>query len=256
MNYEILGQIRVSGPPGVGAPRARKVETLLAVLLAKANQVVTTEHLIAEIWGDNPPARASAALYVYISQLRKLLRGSQGGESPVITSPRGYSLIVADDELDADRFARRYAQGRNEYRNRNYRQAAVVLREATELWRGPAFGGFIDAPDVQAYATLLEESRLECLELLMETELLIGRHREVVAQLSALTKEHSLRETFCEYLMTALLRSNRRAEALEVFAATRRNLVQQLGIEPGPSLRELHQSILVGEMAEPVAAAV
>ncbi|WP_198545692.1 AfsR/SARP family transcriptional regulator, partial [Amycolatopsis sp. M39] len=87
---------------------------------------------------------------------------------------------------------------------------------------------------------------------LMETELLIGRHREVVGQLSALAKEHTLRETFTEYLMTALARSNRRAEALETFASARQNLVQQLGIEPGSSMRKLHHSILVGEMSDAV----
>jgi DNA-binding SARP family transcriptional activator len=253
MNYEILGQIRVSGRPGVSAPRARKIETLLAALLAKNNQVVTTEHLIGEIWGEHPPARASAALYVYVSQLRKLLRGTgESDESPVVTSPRGYSLHVGIDELDADRFTRLYQEGRALHWDRSYGQAAKVLRQAAGLWRGEAFGGFTDSPDVQAYATLLEESRLECLELLMETELLIGRHREVVGQLSALAKEHTLRETFYEYLMTALLRSNRRAEALETFASARQNLVQQLGIEPGSSLRKLHHSILVGELSDAV----
>jgi DNA-binding SARP family transcriptional activator len=254
LNFEILGQIRVSGGPGVGAPRARKTETLLAILLAKNNQVVTTEHLIDQLWGDYPPARASAALYVYISQLRKLLRGdgANAKQSPVVTSPRGYSLHVGPDELDADRFTRLYRQGRVLHRHRSYGQAATVLRQAIELWRGPAFGSFTDSPDVQAYAALLEESRLECLELLMEAELLIGRHREVVGQLSALAKEHTLRETFYEYLMTALLRSNRRAEALETFASARQHLVQQLGIEPGSSLRKLHQSILVGEMSDAV----
>ncbi|HEY2059899.1 AfsR/SARP family transcriptional regulator [Amycolatopsis sp. NBC_01480] len=253
MNYEILGQIRVSGRPGVSAPRARKIETLLAALLAKNNQVVTTEHLIGEIWGENPPARASAALYVYVSQLRKLLRGTgESDESPVVTSPRGYSLHVGIDELDADRFTRLYQEGRALHWDRSYGQAAKVLRQAADLWRGEAFGGFTDSPDVQAYAALLEESRLECLELLMETELLIGRHREVVGQLSALAKEHTLRETFYEYLMTALLRSNRRAEALETFASARQNLVQQLGIEPGSSLRKLHHSILVGELSDAV----
>ncbi|MEO6083047.1 MAG: AfsR/SARP family transcriptional regulator, partial [Umezawaea sp.] len=219
--------MRVGGRPGVSAPRARKIETLLAVLLARHNQVATTEHLINELWGENPPARASAALYVYVSQLRKLLRGTgdDADDSPVVTSPRGYSLHVGIDELDADRFTHLYQQGRTLYWDRSYKEAATVLRAAANLWRGEAFGGFTDSPDVQAYAALLEESRLECLELLMETELLIGRHREVVGQLSALAKEHRLRETFYEYLMTALLRSNRRAEALETFASARHHLV-------------------------------
>ncbi|MBP2327139.1 DNA-binding SARP family transcriptional activator [Kibdelosporangium banguiense] len=250
MNYEILGQIQVSGAPGVCAPRARKVETLLAILLTKANQVVTTEQLVVEIWGDKPPTRASDTLYVHVSQLRKLLRGSTKCESQLITSPRGYSLIVAPDELDADRFSRLYQQGRDLHRDRSYGQAAEVLRQAIALWRGPAFGGLIDTPLIQTHAMLLEDSRLECMELLMETELLIGRHREIVGTLTALTKQHLLRETFCEYLMTALLRCNRRAEAVEVFAAARRRMIQQLGIEPGRSMQDLHQRILLGERSE------
>jgi DNA-binding SARP family transcriptional activator len=250
MNYEILGPIRVSGRPGVSAPRARKVETLLAILLAKANQVVTTEQLVVEIWGDHPPTRASDTLYVYVSQLRKLLRGSINEDSQVVTSPRGYSLIVLTDELDADRFSRLYQQGRTLHRDLSYGQAAETLREAVSLWRGPAFGGLIDTPAIHVHAMLLEDSRLECLELLMETELLVGRHREIVGTLSALTKEHILRETFCEYLMTALLRCNRRAEAVEVFAAARQRMIQQLGIEPGRAMRDLHQRILLGELSD------
>jgi len=250
LSYDILGPLRVSGRPGVCTPRARKIETLLSVLLAKNNQAVSAGYLIGEIWGDQAPARASAALYVYVSQLRKLLRGTEEtAESPLSTSQRGYLLRVSGDELDADRFARLHDQGRALHADGSYDRAAHVLRVAVDLWRGPAFGGYLDSPDVRAYSSVLEERRLECLELLMETELAIGRHREVVGQLAALAKEHTLRETFTEYLMTALARSNRRAEALETFASARRNLVQQLGIEPGTSLRNLHRNILADELS-------
>jgi DNA-binding SARP family transcriptional activator len=252
MNYEVLGQIRVSGASGVTAPTARKVETLLAILLAKANQVVSTEQLVTEIWGDNAPSSANAALYVYISQLRKFLRASTGGDNPVITSGHGYSLRVAADELDSDRFTRLYQQGRKAHRDRSYGQAAETLRAAWRLWRGPAFGGHSESPLVSAYATFLEENRLECVELLLETELLIGRHREIIGQLSALTKEHTLRETFYQYLMIALSRCGRRAEALEVFTVARKNLTRQLGIEPGRSLRDLHMKILTEELVDAV----
>lgn len=252
MNYDILGQIRISGASGVKAPRARKVETLLAILLAKSNQVVSTEVLMSELWTDSAPNSANAALYVYISQLRKLLRGSSDAESPVITNGHGYSLLVGTDELDADRFLRLYQQGRKAHRDRGYGQAADALRDAWQLWRGPAFGGYRESPIVSAYATLLEENRLECLELLLETELLIGRHREIVGQLSALTKEHTLRETFYQYLMIALSRCGRRAEALEVFTVARKNLGQQLGVEPGRSLRDLHMKILTDELCDAV----
>jgi SARP family transcriptional regulator, regulator of embCAB operon len=252
MEYEILGQLRVVGGPGVRAPRARKIETLLAILVAKANQIVTTEQLVLEIWDERPPSRASATVHVYISQLRKMLRGAGEGVGPLVTSSRGYSLLVGDGELDADRFNGLCRQGRELYRGRVYGAASEVFRQACGMWRGPVFGGLIDTPVVSAYGALLEETRLECLEFLMETELLMGRHREIVGQLSALTREHALRETFYEYLMIALSRCNRRAEALEVFSVARKRLTQQLGIEPARSLRELQMSILAGDMCDAV----
>ena len=252
MNYEILGQPRVSGGPGVRAPQARKVETILAVLLAKANQAVTTDLLVSEIWADSPPSRPNAAVHVYVSQLRKALRGSAAEPGPIVTSSRGYSLLVLPGELDADRFVQMYEQGRALHQSRGYGPAGDRLRKACGLWRGPVFDGIADTPIVRAYATLLEESRLECLELLMETNLLLGRHRESIGQLFTLTKEHTLRETFYEYLMIALSRCNRRAEALETFAVARRQLTEQLGIEPGRPLRELQMSILNDELCDAV----
>lgn len=248
MNYEILGEIRVIGGAGIFVPRAGKVEALLAILLVRANQVVTTDQLVAEIWGETPPNRANAALYVYVSQLRKLLRESETEDSPIITRPRGYVLRVDAKEFDAEKFDQLYQQGRNLHRARCIDAAADTLKDALRLWRGPAFGGLIEIPIVNAYSTLLEESRLECLELLMETELLIGRHREIIRQLSALTNEHTLRETLYRYLMVALHRCGRRAEALEVFVIARKRLNEQLGVEPCRSLRELHQNILADKV--------
>jgi SARP family transcriptional regulator, regulator of embCAB operon len=252
MSYEILGQLRVSGRPGVRTPRARKVETLLAVLLARANRTVSTDQLVVEIWGENPPGRASAAVHVYVSQLRALLRGRTAHPVPIATGTRGYSMLVDDGELDADRFFQLHEQGRTLYRDRSYDAAAGKLRQALDLWRGPVFGGFVDTPVVDAYVAHLEERRLECVELLMEVELLCGRHRDIVWQLFDLTKEHPLREPFYKYLMIALSRCNRRAEALEVFSVARRQLSEQLGVEPGHALRELHMSILTGDPCDAV----
>lgn len=242
MSYEILGQLRISGRPGVRVPRARKVETLLAVLLVKANQPVSNEQLVAEIWGENPPRQAAAAVHVYISQLRALL----GEPGPIVTGPRGYSLLVEAGDVDADRFVRLHERGCALYRERGYAAAAGKLGQALDLWRGPVFGGFVDTPAVDAHAAHLAERRLACVESLMEVELLRGRHRDVVGWLYDLTKEHPLRESFYEYLMTALSRANRRAEALEVFLTARRELGDQLGIEPGRALCELQMSVLAG----------
>jgi SARP family transcriptional regulator, regulator of embCAB operon len=246
MSYEILGQLRISGCPGVRTPRARKVETLLAVLLVKANQSVSNEQLVAEIWGENPPKQATAAVHVYVSQLRALLRGCCAEAGSIVTSARGYSLLVEAGQLDADRFLRLHELGCALYRDRCYAAAAGKLGQALELWRGPVFGGFVDTPAVDAYVAHLEEQRLACVESLMAVELLRGRHRDIVGRLYDLTKEHPLRESFYEYLMTALSRANRRAEALEVFMTARRELGDQLGIEPGRTLCELQLSVLAG----------
>ncbi|NRQ35168.1 AfsR/SARP family transcriptional regulator [Nonomuraea sp. NN258] len=247
MKYEILGEIRVTGAGGRCALRAKKVEDLLVILLAKAGQLLTTDQLVNAIWGDAPPKRANAALYVYISQLRKLLHDPASGDNPIETRPRGYTLRVEPGELDAERFVSLFKHAQELHRTRSYGPAAAAMNSALKLWRGPAFGGVVDSPIVYSYATMLEESRLDCLELLMETELLFGRHREIIGRLSALTNEHALRETFYQYLMTALHRSDRRAEALEIYRLARRRLRDEIGIEPCRSLQELHQRILNDE---------
>jgi SARP family transcriptional regulator, regulator of embCAB operon len=250
LSYEVLGQLRVSGRPGVRTPRARKVETLLAVLLTRANRTVSTEQLVFEIWGENPPGRASAAVHVYISQLRDHLRGRPASPVPIVTDARGYSLLVNTGEVDADRFGQLHEHGRALYRDHDHGGAAGRLRQALDIWRGPVFGGFVDTPVVDEYAAHLEERRLACVELFMEVELLCGRHRDVVWELSNLTKEHPLRESFYRYLMIALSRCGRGAEALEVFAVARRQLREQLGVEPGRALRELHMNLLTGDLCD------
>ncbi|MFY1684237.1 AfsR/SARP family transcriptional regulator [Micromonospora sp.] len=243
MKYEILGEIRVHGVSGVVTPRTRKTETLLAVLLAKTNQMVTSDQLLNEIWGEDPPSRANDALYVYISQLRKVLRGS-GHHAAIVTRPRGYTILTDAGDLDADEFRRLAHLGQQLRRAGQFFPAAQTLRRALLLWGGPAFSGLIDSPVVYAYATLLNELRIECMEQLMEIELTLGGHREIVGQLSALITEQPLREKLYQYLMLALHRSDRRAEALAVFHTARQRLDMEIGIEPCQALRDLHQHIL------------
>lgn len=243
MKFEILGEIRVRGVDGVLAPRTRKTETLLAVLLARPNQMVTADQLLSELWGEAAPSRANDALYVYISQLRKTLRTSGNGAA-ILTRPRGYTILIDDGDVDADEFRRLAHRGQQLHRLGQLLPAAAALRDALRLWRGPALSGLSDSPIVYAYATLLDELRIECLELLMEIELKLGGHREIVGQLTALITEQPLREKFYQYLMVALHRSDRRAEALAVFHTARHRLSAEIGIEPCQALRDLHRNIL------------
>jgi DNA-binding SARP family transcriptional activator len=214
----------------------------MAVLLARANQTVTVSQLISETWGDDPPRRAVDALYVYVSQLRKLLHRSDCA-APIVTRSRGYMLEVEPGELDADDFTVLVEQGKRFLYSGCYESATRALRSAIGLWRGSAFGQSESAV-ISAYATLLDEARLECTELLMESELQCGRHGRIIGELRALITQHPLREKLPQQLMLALYRSDRRADALEVYRVARQRLNNEVGIDPCRALQDLHQSIL------------
>lgn len=247
MRYELLGLIRVIGPADTSYLTAHKAEVLLAALLARSGQVVTADQLINEIWGDRTPRRAHAALHVYVSQVRKFLRDAGGSGHSIVTRPLGYLLRIGPDELDSHDFQRLMDDGRERVRLGRHEQALRCFESALALWRGPAFDDARDGPIVNTCATWLEESRLQCLELLIEEYLTLGRHREIVGQLYALISDHPLRETFYRYLMLALYRSERQAEALMVYRAACERLSEELGLEPCRPLRELHQAILTGD---------
>ncbi|WP_443089356.1 AfsR/SARP family transcriptional regulator [Yinghuangia sp. ASG 101] len=223
---------------------ARKVELLLAVLLVRAGQVVSTGQLGTEIWADAPPRRATAALHVHISQLRKFLART-GRESPIVTRSPGYLLQPGTrDEIDAHDFRNLVRQGRVHARAGRHAEASAALNDALALWRGPVLGELRGGTIVDEFASWAAETRMECLEMRIESDLALGRHRELVAQLYALVAEHPLRETLQRQLMLALYRSERQADALRVYQSARAALVSDLGVEPGRALRNLHRAIL------------
>ncbi|TCO62332.1 DNA-binding SARP family transcriptional activator [Actinocrispum wychmicini] len=223
---------------------ARKVETVLATLLVRANQVVTNDQLIGELWGERPPRRALAALHVYVSQLRKFLGVGRRGESPIVTRSPGYLIRVVGDDLDLDVFRRLVLMGREHMRAKRYEEASATFAEALDLWRGPALGDLREGSIVQGFATWLEELRLECVEMLVEADFMLGRHRELVSFLYTLVSEHPLHEAFYRQLMLALYRSDRQGDALQVYRVAREKLTAELGIEPCRALRDLHRAIL------------
>lgn len=205
--YQILGSLHVS-VNGVDINiTARKMEILLATLLIQANQVVSREQLMAEIWGESTPTRATACTHVYISQLRKLF----GKANPIITRGPGYLLCTAPGELDLSLFQQLAAEGRQNLSAGCYREAHAALAPALALWRGPALVDLRNGPIVNGFVSWLDEVRLECTELLIEADLQLGRHRELVSLLYKLIGEYPLHETFYRQLMIALyqLRSSR-----------------------------------------------
>jgi DNA-binding SARP family transcriptional activator len=234
--FRLLGplEVVVDGVPLRIA--AQKPRALLALLLLNRNRVVPTERLVDELWGDEPPARATKTLQVYVSTLRKEL-----GAKRLVTRPPGYELRVDEGELDVDRFEALAAAARAE---EDPKRAATGLREALALWRGPALRGFRAEPFAAAAAARLEDLRLAAVEDRIEAELEAGASADVVPELEELVAAEPLRERPRELLMLALYRAGRQADALDLYRRTREVFVDELGIEPGPALRELEQAVL------------
>lgn len=247
MKYEILGPIRVVDGAVTSSVSARKIEVLLAVLLIRSGQVVGTGQLMTEIWGEQVPRRAAAGVHVYISQLRKFLSRPARLDSPIVTSQPGYLLHLGSDQLDVRVFQNLVEQGRTYQRAGRTEQARGSFEAALRLWRGPALGDLRDGPICNGFAGWAEQARLECVEMLVDSSLLLGRHREFVSYLYALTAEHPLRESFYRQLMLALYRSGCQADALKVYQSARDVLNEELGLEPCRALRDLQRSILRGD---------
>jgi WD40 repeat protein/DNA-binding SARP family transcriptional activator len=241
MRFGILGPLEVIAESGgvvaLGGARAR---ALLAVLLLHANEPVSAERLAVALWGDDAPPGAIKTVQVHISRLRKAL-----GESEIVqTTPAGYRLRVLRGELDAERFDELVDAGRRALADGEPQRASSLLRDALGLWRGPALSDLAHETFAGAEVRRLEERRLAAMELAVDGDLAAGRHGEVVGEIEALVAEHPLRERLHAQRMLALYRCGRQAEALEAFRDARRLLVEEIGVEPGAALRDLHESIL------------
>ncbi|WCL88282.1 AfsR/SARP family transcriptional regulator [Streptomyces sp. JCM 35825] len=246
VRYEILGQLRVIEGTSAKTVKAQKVEILLAALVIRSEQVVTVDQLIREIWGEKPPRSATAGLYVYVSQIRKLLSRAGTQASPVLTKPPGYMLLTAStDEVDLRDFTRLMKEGRAHLRSGGYEPAMRDFEAALALCRGPFLAGVAPGPILQGFRTWLNEAQLECMESLIEARMALGFHRELVSDLYLLSTEHPMREAFHRQLMMALHRSGSRGDALRVYQRARRTLREELGIEPGPALQDIQRAILM-----------
>ena len=244
MEFRILGPLEVTAggqPLEVGGARARAV---LAMLIVHANRVVPADRLAEELWPGQPPGKAAASLQVRLSELRKAFR-SAGEADRLVTRPPGYLLRVAPGELDAARFAALAAQAGAALTGGDPSAAAGQLDEALALWHGDPLAGLDAAPFARAEAGRLAEARLAALESRAEAALACGQPPGgLVAGLETLTAAHPLRERLWGQLMLALYRAGRQADALRAYRDLRALLVRELGIEPGPDLRDLHARIL------------
>jgi predicted ATPase/DNA-binding SARP family transcriptional activator len=225
---------------GVPLPvRGAKQRTVLALLALHRGNPVSTDRLIDALWGDEQVANPVNALQAQIGQLRRTL-----GATAIVTSDAGYALGIGPDDVDASRFERAVNRGRLLFDEGEMALASTALGDALRLRRGEpliefAYAGFADAERAH-----LAELTLVAIETRVEADLALGRHRELIGELEALCRENPLRERVRELLMLALYRAGRQAEALRTYSEVRECLVGELGIDPGPTLRELEARIL------------
>lgn len=238
LELRLLGPLEAASPDrnvALGGPKPR---ALLAVLALDVGRVVSVDRLVECLWPGEAPETAAHAVQVYVSQLRKAL-------GPVIaTRAPGYVLEFDTDQVDTHRFVRLADEGRDALQNGSPEAAEAALREALGLWRGPALADFLYEPFAQTEIARLEELRTIALEERIDADLALARHAELVAELEALVQAQPLRERPRGQLMLALYRSARQADALSVYRDARETLVEELGLDPGPELKELEAAIL------------
>jgi DNA-binding SARP family transcriptional activator/tetratricopeptide (TPR) repeat protein len=247
MQFRLLGPLEVVDDGRSLLLGGRKQRSLLAMLLLHANDVVPTELLIDEVWGGSPPSTVAKSVQVYVSRLRKEL-----GEGRLVTRSPGYLLHVEPSELDLARFQALVAEAAGA----DPAAAAAKLREALQLWRGPALADLTYERFAQSHVARLEDLRFTAVEQRIEADLASGEHARLTGELEALVAQHPLRESLHGQLMLALYRSGRQAEALAAYQSARTTLVDELGIEPGRGLRDLHEAILRQDEQLDLAAAV
>ncbi|MEV8514490.1 BTAD domain-containing putative transcriptional regulator [Dactylosporangium sp. NPDC051484] len=237
MRYRLLGPLEVDVAGRRLEISATRDRILLAMLLLHPNRVVTLPRLVDAVWGDAAPVTARAQLHTCVSRLRRQLPDT------IHTDTAGYRAVVADDDLDTLVFAQLVTDGRAALNAGELNTARKHLRDALELWRGPALAG-VDSPSVQAAAVALQERHNAAVEDCIDVELQLGLQAELISQLTGLTEQHPLRERLHGQLMTALARVGRTADAISVYLRLAEALDEELGLAPGAALQELYRGLL------------
>jgi DNA-binding SARP family transcriptional activator/WD40 repeat protein len=235
----VLGPISVDGPDGPLDPGGGKPRLLLSLVVAAAGSVVSTERLIDGLWGDDPPATARKTVQVHLSNLRRSL----GARFPLETTRTGYRIDPDRLSIDAVLFEAELVRA-EALRESSPAETCNVLAAALQLWTGPPYADVADQEAIRPEVVRLTELRLQAVEQRIDADLRIGRHDAVLGELEALTRDHPFRERLRELQMVALYRSGRQADALRAYERTRLTLADELGLDPGPALRQLYQKIL------------
>lgn len=245
MGFRLLGSLEVVGPDGPADFTAERQRIVLSVLLFEANRIVSTDRLVDAVWGASPPLTARAQIQICVSAIRARM-AKAGLSDVVLTRTPGYVAEVDDADLDLRIFEQRAAAGRAAAEAGLFAEAALAFGDALALWHGQSHIGS-GGTMLQDLAIRLNEQRLTVLEQWADAELALGLHQQLVEELIDQVRQNPLREHLRAQLMTALYRSGRQAEALEAYRRGRRELIEELGIEPGEELRRLEKLILSGE---------
>ncbi len=249
VQVQLLGTFQVIRGDEIVTPSAPKVRRVLALLAMRANSVVHIRQLIEELWEERPPLSSSTTLQTYIYQLRRmqgLVDDPAGGTrgASLLTSPGGYQLNLPDGALDVHTFEELARRGRAQMERGFVEGASDVLREALAVWRGPALSDITAGPILHVDTLRLEESRNSVLEQRIDADLMLGRHNQLISELTGHAAHNPTHEGLHAKLMLALYRAGRRSESLSVFHRIRRVLAAELGLEPCSELQRLHQSVL------------
>lgn len=250
MKFKILGSLELISDDKTFRPSSPKVCQVLALLLGSPNQVVGTETIIQELWGDNPPKSVATTVQTYVYQLRRALDREfpdTGMAQCVATQSPGYRLDICIDDVDAVVFERLVIEGRSQACAGEIAEARKRFEQALALWAGNALANVPQERRLGNLAVRLEERRIEAMQMKISAEMRLGMHAELVSELRNCTVSYPLNEWFVGQLMCALSRSGRRAEALGAFQRTREILNDELGLEPSAELSRLQVAILRGE---------
>lgn len=243
--FRILGPLEVRADEGWTTIGAAKQRSVLATLLLRPGEPVSTDVLIDEVWPEKPPAKAANLVSVYMHHLRRRIGDADG--RVLVTRAPGYQLVLGPGELDADLFAGLVIEGREALAAGAPDRAVDLLSEALEMWRGPALADVPATSLVAAEADRLGQSRLEAQELRAEASLACGRFAQVLPEVRRLLADHPLQEKLWALQMRALYGAGRQAEALEVYEQARTKIADELGVDPGAELRQLYHQLLNGE---------
>lgn len=245
--FGILGPLELASAQQRYAPRGPKIRKVLALLLTRPNQVVDIDTFVEELWDDAPPRTVTTTIRTHVYHLRRMLATDSGLPAAarlLVTEPTGYLMRLGPDQLDATAFASQVERGRRALADGRAAEAAGLLQAALALWRGQALVDVPCGPVLSRHVTHLVEVRGRALELRIEADLLLGRHRELVAELTGLVAADPLNEWLQARLVEALHRSGRRGEALSRIRQLRRLLADELGLEPSGEIQLLQQQIL------------